>query len=117
MEKAGRPQKKATDAEPARQRSDNPSHIDMSLDSELKPELLNQSSWKTGKGKELLSQRGCGAPQQDSWHRFPGNILAHVRDWLQQVLKEAMLRPSLQGNILYNTGPFDGTLGRSLEDA
>lgn len=30
-----------------------------------------------------------------------------------QVLKEAMLRPSLQGNIFY---AFDGTLGRSSAD-
>lgn len=68
VEKAGRRHKKAADDEPARQRSDNPSHIDMSLDSELQPELLNQRGWKTGKGVAPLSQRGCGAQQKDSWH-------------------------------------------------
>lgn len=81
-EKAGRPHKKVwslTDDEPAWQCSDNPSHIDMSLDSELKPELLNQRGWKTGKGIALLSQRGCGARQKASWHRSQGNILAHAR--------------------------------------
>lgn len=56
-----------------------PSHINMSRALAPKPELLNHRGWKTVKGVALLSQRGCGAQQKDSWHRSQGNILSHAK--------------------------------------
>lgn len=102
-----------TDDKPARQCGDNPSHIDTSLDSELKPQLLNQRGWKIGKGVALLSQRGCGSQQKDAWHHAQGNVLAHTRPGSDEFWR---LRLTLQGNIFLWRKAFDGTLGRSLED-
>lgn len=110
VKKAGRPHKMVwslTDDEPAWQGSDNPSHIDTSLDSELKPELLNQGLENWQRQNTALPKRVWGTAK-GLLASFSGAYFGSCKGWLQQVLKEAMLRPSLQGNVFYDMRPLMG---------